>query len=212
MYLFVEACVLLLLTVLYWVNRKRRKFLYARIGRASYQNVWQVARNIAYMLCRRSIKLQDEDRLLKPGCILYSIHYGIWELLPIVLRNIGYNVGVLVNRYTDDKDTIAARLSDTFLTRYRTHDNVILFDRRDTLGIVRFLSNGGILGVLVDGNHRYSKMGKIEKLARVCNVPLIPFAVYRKNGSGIVDIGCDLDRLVQTNPMDYIWFYKSRTA
>jgi len=212
MYLFVEACVLLLLTMLYWLNRERRRFLHGRIGTVSFKNVWHVARNISYMLCRRPVYLYDESTSLRRGCILYSIHYGLWELLPTILSHGGYDVGVLVNRYAEEKDTVTARLFDNMLTRYRSNSSVEVFDRHDALGIVRFLKQGGILGVLVDGCNRYSKLTKIEKLARVSNVPLIPFAAYRKNGYGVVHIGCDLDRLMQRNPMEYMWFYRSRTV
>jgi lauroyl/myristoyl acyltransferase len=211
MHLLVEALVLLLFTILYWTHRERRKILYSRIGRASVSNVWSIARNIAFMVRRRTVQLDDRRSLLKAGLILYSVHYGIWESMPSVLRDRGYATGVLVNRYSEDSSSFLARLSDRFLTRFRTRNNVEVFDRHDSARIVRFLKKGGILGVLVDGNRLYSKMEKIEKLARIARVPLVPFAAYRRNGSGVVRIGCAIDHLVQQYPLDYMWFYRSRS-
>jgi len=78
--------------------------------------------------------------------------------------------------------------------------------------IINFIKSGGLLGMLVDGNKFYSKFEKAQKLSRFCNVPLIPFAAYRKSGAGILEIGCDLDKLVEQRPLDYVWFYKSREA
>jgi lauroyl/myristoyl acyltransferase len=211
MYLFVEALVLLLLTILYWTNRERRKFLSHRIGRTSYRNAWCMARNFSFMLCRRPVQLHDRRSVLRAGLILYSVHFGVWEVLPPLLREHGYDIGILVNKYSDDNGGVLARLSDRFLTRFRTRDNVKVFNRHDSARVVRFLQKGGILGVLVDGNRMYSKIPKIEKLARISRVPLVPFAAYRKNGEGVVHIGCDLDHLVRKHPLEYMWFYKSRT-
>ena len=78
--------------------------------------------------------------------------------------------------------------------------------------IVRFLKRGGIIGMLVDGNDFYSKFGKARKLSCLCGVPLVPFVAYRKNGRGILKIGCNIDKFVTERPYDYIWFYKSRSA
>jgi lauroyl/myristoyl acyltransferase len=127
------------------------------------------------------------------------------------LRKQGYDVGVLVNRYAHDHDTLLARLADRILAWFRRQSGVMIFDKHETLRIVRFLQQGGVLGVLVDGNKFYSKMAKIEKLGRMCQSSIIPFAAYRSDGTGIVHIGCDLDRLVYEKPLDYMWFYRSRT-
>ncbi|MBN2620708.1 hypothetical protein JXB22_06405 [candidate division WOR-3 bacterium] len=171
-----------------------------------------MARNIAYMVCRKPVRLHDAKNLLHPGCVLYSIHYGLWELMPDVLRRHGYDVGVLVNRYAHDRDTLLARWADRILVWYRRQNGVEIFSKHETVRIVRFLQRGGILGVLVDGNQFYSKMAKIQKLGRMCRTSVIPFAAYRGNGEGIVHIGCDLDRLVHDRPLDYMWFYRSRTT
>lgn len=208
----VEFCLLLLFTVLYWTNRERRRYLCQRIGSAAHRNVRTVARNIAYMVCRKPVQLHDAYNRLHPGSILYSIHYGLWELVPGVLRRRGYDVGVLVNRYAKDRDTVLARGADRILDWYRRREGVVIFDRDDAQGIVRFLRQGGIIGVLVDGNNFFSKKEKMVKLGRICHAPLVPFAAYRRNGSGIVHIGCDLEKIVQARPLDYMWFYWSRTT
>lgn len=212
MYFFIEACVLLLLIILYWHRGEHRRYYLERIGRSSQINLWNIARNFAYMLSRRPVRLDGKVSRIQPGCILYSIHYGIWELMPDPLLRRGYRVGVIVNRYQQESKNLLAYLSDRFLSWYRTRKGVQVFDKQDSMRIVRFLKRGGVLGVLVDGNRFLSKFDKIKKLSELCHVPMVPFAAYRSNGSGIIDIGCDLVHLVQHKPFDYLWFYRSRTA
>ena len=76
--------------------------------------------------------------------------------------------------------------------------------------IIKFIKTGGLLGILVDGNSFYAKYGKAQKLAHLCNVPTVPFAAYRQNGVGILEIGCNLTNMVKQRPLDYLWAYKSR--
>lgn len=199
------------LFTLYWLHRSRREYLKQRIGKQAIRNVYSVARNIGFMLSRRDVRVQGDDKVLEKGGILYSFHFGIWELMPRALGKMGYDLGVLVNRYADDNLSRISRFLDNFLERFRSPEKVKVFSKNDTMKIVRFLNSGGILGVLVDGNRFYAKFRKMQKLGNLCNVPLVPFAVYRKNGKGVLDVGCDLDRIVAQRPLDYVWFYKSRT-
>ena len=208
---FTEAFALLGLFTLYWFQRARREYLKKRIGRLAIRNVYRVARNIGFMLSRRDISVQDNSNSLEKGGIFYSFHFGVWELMPRALEKKGFDLGVLVNRYADDNHSRINRFFDNLLDRFRSSGNVKVFSKHDSVKIVRFLKNGGILGVLVDGNRFYAKYGKMKKLSSLCGVPLVPFAAYRKNGSGVLDLGCDLDRIVTQRPLDYVWFYKSRT-
>jgi len=208
---FAEAFALLGLITLYWLQRARREYLKQRIGNQAIRNVYSVARNIGFMLSRQDIRVQGDGKILAKGSILYSFHFGIWELMPRALEKMGYDLGVLVNRYADDNHSRTNRFLDNLLERFRSSGKVKVFSRRDTMKIVRFLNSGGILGVLVDGNRFYAKFGKMKKLGNLCGVPLVPFAAYRKNGGGVLDVGCDLDRIVAQRPLDYVWFYKSRT-
>lgn len=208
---FTEAFALLGLFTLYWFQRARREYLKQRIGRLAIRNVYSVARNIGFMLSRQDIGVQDNGNILEKGGIFYSFHFGIWELMPRALEKRGFDLGVLVNRYADDNHSRINRFFDNLLDRFRSSGNVKVFSKHDSMKIVRFLKNGGILGVLVDGNRFYAKYIKMKKLSNLCGVPLVPFAAYRKNGSGVLDLGCDLDRIVTQRPLDYVWFYKSRT-
>jgi len=208
---FTEAFALLGLFTLYWFQRARREYLKKRIGRLAIRNVYRVARNIGFMLSRRDISVQDNSNSLEKGGIFYSFHFGVWELMPRALEKKGFDLGVLVNRYADDNHSCINRFFDNLLDRFRSSGNVKVFSKHDSVKIVRFLKNGGILGVLIDGNRFYAKYGKMKKLSSLCGVPLVPFAAYRKNGSGVLDLGCDLDRIVTQRPLDYVWFYKSRT-
>lgn len=211
MQFFTEAFALFVLFTLYLLHGSRRRYLRQRIGEQAVKNVYNVARNIGFMLSRKDVRIQGDNTRLAKGGILYSFHFGIWEIMPRALGKMGYDIGILVNKYADEQRPRLSRYFDRFLERFRASDGIEIFSKHDTMGIVRFLNKGGILGVLVDGNHFYSKYGKIKKLGRLCGVPLIPFAAYRENGQGVLDIGCDLDNKVAQRPLDYIWFYKSRT-
>lgn len=210
MYFFSEAFVLLSLFLLYWWNRERRRYFRERIGSGYFRNLYNVGRNVGFMLRKGRLKIKGRVDDIQRGSILYSFHFGVWESMPRALRRLGYNVGVVVNRYSSDRKNFFTRAVDRFLYRFRSACGVKIFYRDDAARIVKFLKDGGVLGILVDGNNFYSKFSRVEKLSRICNAPLIPFAAYRKNGSGILEIGCDLDRLVKEHPFDYVWFYKSR--
>ncbi len=161
---------------------------------------------------KRNLRIKGNMGIIMKGGILYSFHFGVWELMPLSLKKLGYNLGIIVNRYSDDKKNIIAIFFDRFLYWFRSFGNVRIFYKEDTMKIINFIKSGGLLGMLVDGNKFYSKFEKAQKLSRFCNVPLIPFAAYRKSGAGILEIGCDIDKLVEQRPLDYVWFYKSREA
>lgn len=206
----VDACVLVVLCTLYWCNRKRRKHLKERVGRLALSNVYRVGRNVGYMLAKKPLSVQGERVRLQPGSILYSFHYGVWELMPRTLDRLGYHVGIVVNRYGGDSRSAGARLADSMLRRYRTAGRVLILHKEETLKMVRLLKSGGILGVLVDGDSPHAKYPPVARLGRICRAPLVPFAAYTENGQGILDIGCDIDALLKRRPLDYVWFYRSR--
>ena len=206
----VDAGILALVFLLYWCSRQRRQYLKKRIGALALPNVYRVARNIGYMLSKERLSVYGDHNRLQPGSILFSFHYGVWELMPRTLDAMGYRIGITVNRYTGDSRTGMARFADRMLYRYRSVGRVLVFYRDETLKMVRFLKKGGILGVLIDGDSLYAKRPPVMKLSRISRAPLVPFAAYTKNGRGILHIGCDLDMLVKERPLDYVWFYKSR--
>ncbi len=162
------------------------------------------------MFCRKELQITGALGVLDAGCILYSFHFGVWELMPLALSRLGYRIGILVNRYHTGKASIPNRLLDALLKRWRSVSGVKVFYKENVLEIARFLRSGGIFGMLVDGNTFFQKYAKAEKLAAVCRVPAVSFAAYRKKGQGFLDIGCDIRALVRTMPLDYVWFYKSR--
>ena len=211
MHFLTEAFALFVLFSLYWICTSRRRYLKERIGDQAIRNVYNIARNIGFMLAKRDIRVQGSDARLLKGGILYSFHFGIWEMMPRTLKKMGCNIGVLVNKYADRKSSLINTFFDDYLGHFRSSGGIRVFSKDDTMKMVRFLDSGGILGVLVDGNRFYSKIDKIKKLGKLCGVPLIPFAAYRQNGEGVLDIDCDLDAIVAQRPLDYMWFYKSRT-
>ena len=210
MYSFLEVVVLCVFFTVYWANREKRKYLKQRIGAKALLNVYQTGRNFSFMLKSGDLDIMGGTNRLHNGGVLYSFHFGVWELMPAALRKLGYNLGIIVNRYHDQKRIFLTNLADQFLYDFRSRNSVRVFYKEDTMKIVNFIKSGGLLGMLVDGDTFYAKFEKAQKLARLCNVPLIPFAAYRKNGTGILDIGCNLDGLVEQRPLDYLWSYQSR--
>ncbi|UCD19410.1 MAG: hypothetical protein JSU64_08360 [candidate division WOR-3 bacterium] len=195
---------------LYWLCRDRRRYLKRRIGRNAFRNVFQVARNISFMLSRKELVLRGNTGILNGGCVLYSFHYGVWESMPYTLRRLGYRIGVIVNRYGRSSASVFARLSDRLLLRWRAGAGTKVFYADNLLEIVRFIKSGGVFGILVDGNTFFQKHEKARKLSEICGVPLVPFAAYRRRDEGILHIGCDLTAMVMARPLDYVWAYKSR--
>ena len=130
--------------------------------------------------------------------------------MPHTLSRLGYKTGIIVNRYERDSCSIVFRLLDNILRRWRSVGGIRVFYKENTLDIVRFLRSGGVFGVLVDGNSFFQKHAKAKRLAELCEVPLVPFAAYRRTTEGVLQIGCDLPNVVRSRPLDYMWFYRSR--
>ncbi len=206
-----EGCMLLTAFLLYWCSKDRRRYLKRRVGAKASLNVYQTARNMSFMLMKKDLQIEGDTSILQNGAILYSFHFGVWELMPRALKRLGYDLGVVVNRYSGAGKNFAAQFFDRFLYRFRSAGGIKVFYKEETMKIVRFVKNGGLLGMLVDGNTFYSKFEKAQKLSRLNNLPLVPFAAYRKNGTGVLKIDCDLEKLVKESPLDYMWFYRSRT-
>lgn len=210
MHLFSEFFFLFLLICCYWLCRERRHYLKNRIGHLAFKNVYRVGRNIHFMLKKNDLEIDGDMSVLDKGCVLYSFHFGVWELMPRTLSKLGYKTGIIVNRYEKEDGSIAFRILDSLLRRWRSVGGIRVFYKENTLDIVRFLKSGGVFGALVDGNSLYQKHTKVQKLAELCRVPLVSFAAYRRACKGVLHIGCDLQHLVKSRPLDYMWFYKSR--
>lgn len=210
MSMLAEILFLLCVSCLYWICRDRRRYLKNRVGQAAFRNVYRVARNIFFMLKRHDLELTGDPGVLKGGCILYSFHFGVWELMPYALRNRGFKIGVIVNKYQRDERSIIMRMVDSTLKRWRTVNGVRVFYGENLMGIVRFIKSGGVFGMLVDGNTFFQKYAKAKRLARLCRVPLVPFAAYRSGNRAVLNIGCDLPGIVRAMPLEYMWFYRSR--
>ncbi|KPJ71497.1 hypothetical protein AMJ52_08500, partial [candidate division TA06 bacterium DG_78] len=180
MHFIIEAVVLSTMYMLYWFNRERRKYLKKRIGAGALLNIYRTARNFSFMLQRRELCLKGNTHLLHRGSILYSFHYGVWELMPATLRKRGYKLGIIVNSYYNRDKNLITYYLDKFLHYFRSHSGVEIFHKEDVAKIIKFIKSGGLLGILVDGNSFYTKYGKVQKLAHLCNAPLVPFAAYRQ--------------------------------
>jgi lauroyl/myristoyl acyltransferase len=198
---------------LYWLNRQRRMLLKSRSPVNPGRCLYAFARNLMFMLSRPHAAAFEIKGSLRPagnGAVMYSVHYGIWEMMPQVLRTKGFRIGIITNRYAAGSRHPLAVWADRFLHGWRSRNGVTVFYRNNPRAIVEFIKNGGIFAMLVDGSDLFSKFSKARKLAALCRVPLIPFAIYRRDGRGILDINCDLETLIARWPHDYAWFYRSR--
>uniref|UniRef100_A0A7V0Z4E2 Lipid A biosynthesis acyltransferase n=1 Tax=candidate division WOR-3 bacterium TaxID=2052148 RepID=A0A7V0Z4E2_UNCW3 len=201
-----------MLIIIYWLNNARRVWFKKRLGRDIQLSLKTIAQNIAIMLKpQNNFKLAGRIESLKNGAILYSVHFGVWELMPKILKNfLNKKVGILVDRYTDNNPILIGKIMDRLLYLIRSKNNTIIFYPDEVFKITKFIKDGGIFSALVDGDKIFARLPKMEKLARICNIPLIPFAVYYEKGNTVMEIGCDLDKIISQKPYDYWWFYKSR--
>jgi len=208
--------VLSVIYVLYWLNRQRRMLLKERSPVSPERCLYALARNLVFMLSRSRAAPFVVKGSLQPagsGAVMYSVHYGIWEMMPQVLRTAGFRIGIITNQYGHGGNNHPlAAWADRLLRRWRSRNGVIVFYQNNPRAIVEFVRNGGVFAMLVDGSSFFSKFHKAQKLAAVCHVPLIPFAMYRRDGRGVLDINCDLETLIARRPHDYAWFYRSRRA
>lgn len=204
-----ELIIFFILVFLYWFCHKRRRYYKKRFKGNVWHHLRRTAKNIAFMLKPHgNYRIEGKMESLRDGAILYSFHFGIWELMPKILVRNGYRVGIIVNRYGDNRKTL--KLIDDILWHIRSKEGVKVYYKEQINEIVKFLKCKGIFCALVDGNTFYAKYNKVAKLASLCKVNLIPFGMYHKNGIPTLLIGCNLIELLKENPYDYWWFYKSR--
>ncbi len=201
-----------MLVNIYWFNTARRIYFKKRLNKNINLNLKTIAQNLSLMIHpEKKFRLEGNIGSLKNGAVLYSIHFGTWELMPAILRGLlNKNVGILVERYADNNPPLLGKIMDRLLYRIRSQNNAKIFYPDEVFKITRFIKEGNIFSALVDGDKIFTKLPKIEKLARLCNMPLIPFAVYYEKGNTVMEIGCDLNKIIMKKPYDYWWFYKSR--
>jgi lauroyl/myristoyl acyltransferase len=94
--------------------------------------------------------------------------------------------------------------------RFRSKNDVRIFSGRDSWKIIDFLKNGGILGMLVDGNDLDSRYETAERISRLAGVPMMPFIAHRNDGGACLKINCGFEKVIDKRPWDYMWFYRSR--
>jgi KDO2-lipid IV(A) lauroyltransferase len=125
-----------------------------------------------------------EDRL-QTGWIALISHIGNWELFSHLGEKYPeYRFGAVYQG-------LANPYIDSYLTRTRTRSGTALFDRRrDLLRCVRFLREGGVVGVLVDQGAGYaglwtplfnrltSSSTLAATLAVRTGLPVVPLSIY----------------------------------
>ncbi|MEO0135927.1 MAG: hypothetical protein ABIL86_00145 [candidate division WOR-3 bacterium] len=203
----------MILLTLYGLNIPRQRWLKRRLKDNINLNLKATAENISLMLLpAKKVIVRGDTALLKKGAILYSIHFGTWELMPKILKTHLHDreIGILVERYTQTNPWWVGKFLDRIFYYLRNSPKIKIFYPDEIFKIVDFIKKAGIFSVLVDGDNPFAKLEKIKRLAHLCCVPLIPFAVYHENGTHILEIGCDLKQLLRERSADYWWFYKSR--
>ncbi len=209
---FLKTLIFLLSINIYWWNTARRMRLKKRLEKNIQLYFKTLAQNLSIMIHpEKKFTLEGSIEPLKNGAVLYSIHFGIWELMPKILKTfLNKKVGILVERYTDNNPLFIGKIMDRIFYLIRSRNDAVIFYPDEVFKITRFIKEGGIFSALVDGDKIFAKLPKFEKLALICNIPLIPFAVYYEKGNTVMEIGCDLNKIVTQRPYDYWWFYKSR--
>lgn len=212
MRIFLKTLIYLFLLNIYWLNTARRVYLKKRLNKNLNSSIKTTAHNLSLMMYPdKNYKIKGRTEILKGGAILYSLHFGTWELMPEILQKaLNKKTGILVNRYTDNNPLLIGKIMDKIFYLWRKRYNAEIFYPEEVFKIKKFIKEGGIFSVLVDGDGIYSKYEKIKRLASLCNAPLISFAVYYDRNNYVMEIGCDFDRLIAKRPYDYWWFYKSR--
>jgi len=124
----------------------------------------------------------------KPG-VIFTAHYGSWQLISMVARSIGLNMGQV---FRPANNTAANWAMER--TQKNAVDHIFPRGRRGTKALVEYLESGGHLMMMVDQNY-YEGMilpflGRpaftapgLVKMKRKYDCPVIPARVIRKTSS-----------------------------
>ena len=111
----------------------------------------------------------------KKGVIAVTAHFGNWELIPLALKDKGYNIGVIGKKLFSES-------LDKQLNSARTATGVKVFER-DSLSkeMIKELKNGMMLGILADHDTRGENV-TVPFLGINAKTPAMPAKLAKKYG------------------------------
>jgi KDO2-lipid IV(A) lauroyltransferase len=108
----------------------------------------------------------------KKGVLAFTLHLGLWELIPIYFRRKNYPVNVVVSRvYTDEIDNI--------VNEFRKKEKINVIYRNEAIKIIKALKNGECVGILIDQYFKGKNM-KTLFFGKEVFVPEGPFLIAYK--------------------------------
>jgi KDO2-lipid IV(A) lauroyltransferase len=123
------------------------------------------------------VEVKGEEILLKKfekkkGVLAFTLHLGLWELIPIYFRRKNYPVNVVVSRvYTDEIDNI--------VNEFRKKEKINVIYRNEAIKIIKALKNGECVGILIDQYFKGKNM-KTLFFGKEVFVPEGPFLIAYK--------------------------------
>ncbi len=147
---------------------RRFSFLFGRNGKGFWRrNVNVLSRNFTYMLFPRikAVRLFGDWVEKGRGQILVTLHFGIWEILPLIFLTLGYPVAIVAGKQRN-------WVLEWVLFRIRASRGVRLVRRVSEM--VEVLEAGYLLGLAVD-NTRRTKGVRLAHLGglRVSRTPFV---------------------------------------
>ena len=170
-----------------WAEEERTKFA-RRVMRSIGRNAIDFVRLPRYTPgdIGTIADFEGSDRLRRclekgKGVIGLSAHMGCWELVPLLLRAEGFEIGVVYRRSSDP-------LLERYITSRRQRMGVTTHDRdADARGILRKLQSNAIVGLLIDVRTRVDSV-KVPFLGRPAWTPLGAARLAMRTGAPVVPI------------------------
>lgn len=161
-----------------------------RIARGVFRNLGQ---NAVEWLCLPRLSAEDLKRLVTSdglqhlrgalakgnGAIVVTAHFGNWELIPVYLRSLGFEGGVLARRLRYPE-------YESFLIGMRGDKGVPTFARGAIKDVARLLRANQIIGVMPDQDVDSLDGVFVNFLGRAAYTPVGPAALSLMTGAPIL--------------------------
>jgi len=113
------------------------------------------------------------------GVIALTGHIGNWELLGAYFAKMGYRVNVVATSLRDDK------LNNVIIDIRESSGMTVLERRKGTIGAMRCLKRGEILGVLIDQDTSVQSV-EVDFLGKPAKTAVGPVRLSAKTGAAIL--------------------------
>ncbi len=125
-----------------------------------------------------------KDKMNKgKGLLVYTLHFGFWEIIPVYFSLKGYPVCVLASKvYTDFIDNFINRIRKNFGTEVVHPDKVI--------SLVKKLKKGYAIGILMDQRQGARKI-KVKFFGRDVEAPYGPLEIAYNFSSEVILMKCE---------------------